>query len=67
MFERILSDVLGMIYMEAVVAIMKSSKGVIRYKEMLEHKKFCLLLWFSSPLIVYKPEKDFTFKKLESH
>lgn len=56
-----------MTYVEAVMAIIRSSKGFMRYHEMFKHKKFCSLLWFSSPLTVDKPEKDCTFKKLESH
>jgi len=67
MFKRILSNVLGMIYVEAVMAIIRSSKEVMRYQEMFKHKEFCLLLCFSSPLAVDKPEKDCTFEKLESH
>lgn len=46
MFERIPSNVVEITDVEAVMAIMRSSKGVRRCLGMFKHKKFCLLLLF---------------------
>lgn len=47
MFDRILSDVVGFIYVEAVMIVIRSSKGAVRCQEMFKCKKFYFTaFWF---------------------